>query len=76
MGIPPDVVENLGRSGEGPFRVDDPIGFPNRREVPPERGGFMEVTVRGEEVQLPGGERVRQVMQEQTAEHRRQYRDR
>ena len=58
MGIPPDVVENLRRAGEGLLRVDDPPGFPKRREVTAKRGGFMEMAVRVEEVQRTGGERL------------------
>ena len=76
VGIPPDIVENLCRPGEGPLRVDHPLGVPNRRQVTPERGGLMEVAVRGEEVQLTGGERLLQVVQEQAPEHPRQHPDR
>ena len=52
------------------------VGVPNRRQVAPERGGFMQVAVRGEEVQLAGGERLLEVMQEQASEHPRQHPDR
>jgi hypothetical protein len=76
VGIAPDVVENLRRPGEGPLGVDDPAGVPKRRQVTLERGGFMEVAVRGEEIQRAGGERLREVVQEQAAKHRRQHRDR
>src|SRR5450755_19805 len=75
MGIPPDIVENLRWPGEGPLRVDHPFGVPNRCQVAPERGGFMEVAVRGEEVQRAGGECLLQVMQEQAPEHPRQHSD-
>src|SRR6267142_2738589 len=36
----------------------------------------MKVAVRGEKVQLPSGERLPQVVQEQAPEHLRQHRDR
>ena len=37
MSIPPDIVENLGRPGERPLRVDHPVGTTKWREVTPER---------------------------------------
>jgi hypothetical protein len=76
VGVAADIVENLRRSGEGPLREDHPFGFPKWCQVAPERRGFLEVVVRGEEVQRAGGERLRQVTQEQASEHRRQHRDR
>ena len=76
MGIPPDVVENLRRPGEGLLRVNDPPGVPQRRQVTAERGGFMEVAVRGEEIQRTGGESFHQVVQEQSPKHARQHLDR
>ena len=54
MGVPPDIVENLGRPSEGPLRIDHPLSVVNRGQVTPERGEFVEVTVCGEEVQLTG----------------------
>ena len=76
MSIPPDIVENLCRPGERPLRIDHPFGVASRREVTPERRGFMEVALRGEEVQLPGGEGLLQVVQEQASEQPRQHPDR
>jgi hypothetical protein len=48
VGVAPDVVENLLWSGERPLRVDYPFGFPKRRQIAPERRGFMEVVVYAE----------------------------
>jgi len=69
VGIAPDVVENLLRPGERPLRVDNPIGLPGRRQVTPERGRLMQVTMRGEKVQVTSGKRLLQVVQEQPPEH-------
>jgi len=66
MGVAPDIVENLFRSGERPLGIDDPIGVPGRRQVTAECGRLMQVAVRGEEVQLPADERLLQVAQEQS----------
>ena len=52
------------------------FGVPNRRQMAQECGGLMQVAVRGEEFQRAGGERLRQVTQEQASKHRRQHRDR
>src|SRR6266851_2805150 len=76
VGVASDIVEDLGWSGKRPLRVDHPLGVPDRRQIPPERGRFMKVAVRGEKVQLPSGERLPQVVQEQAPEHLRQHRDR
>ena len=48
----------------------------NRRQVTPERRGLLQLAVRGEEVQLAGGERLLQVVQEQAPKHPRQHPDR
>ena len=64
------------RDGGGDVPIYSALGVPNRREVAPECRGFMEVAVRGEEMQRTSGECLRQVMQEQTSKHRRQHRDR
>jgi len=76
VGIPPDIVENLCRSGKRPLRVDHPLGFVDRRQVAPERRGLVQVTMRREEVQLTSDEGLLQVMQEQPAEQPRQHPDR
>ena len=70
VGIPPDIVEDLCRSGERPLRVDHPVDVPGRRQVTAECGGPMQVTVRGEEFQLAGGECFLHVAQEQPAGRR------
>ena len=64
------------RDGGGNVPIYSAAGVPNRRQVTLERGGFMEVAVRGEEIQRAGGERLCEVVQEQAAKHRRQHRDR
>jgi hypothetical protein len=71
-----DIVEDLGWPGKRPLRVDHPLGVPDRHQIPPERGWFMKVAVRGEKVQLPSGGCLPQVVQEQAPEHLRQHRDR
>src|SRR6266853_1822624 len=76
VSVASDIVEDLGWPGERPLRVDHPLGVPNRRQIPPERGWFMKVAVGGEKVQLTGGEGLPQVVQEQAPEHLRQHRDR
>ena len=69
VGIAPDIVENLCRPGERPLRIDHPLGLPGRRQVTPERRRLMQVAMRGEEVQLAGGECLLQIVQEQAPEH-------
>ena len=76
MGVASDIVEDLGWPGERPLRVDHPLGVPNWRQMPPERGGFMKVTVRGEELQLTGGEGLFEIVQEQASKHPREHCDR
>ena len=58
VGVAPDIVEDLGWPGKRSLRVDHPLGVPDRRQLPPERGRFMKAAVRGEKVQLPSGERL------------------
>src|SRR6202011_5809503 len=64
------------RDGDGNVPIYSALGVPDRRQIPPERGRFMKAAVRGEKVQLPSGERLPQVVQEQAPEHLRQHRDR
>src|SRR5271167_3762891 len=45
VGIPPDIVEDLCRSGERPLRVDDPVDVPGRCQITAECGGLMQMTV-------------------------------
>src|SRR5271166_148474 len=76
MGIAPDIVENLIRPGERPLRVDNPLGVVGRRQITPECRRLMQVTMRGEEPQLAGCERLVQVAQEQSPKQARQHLDR
>jgi len=76
VGVASDIVEDLGWPGERPLRVDHPLGVPNWRQMPPERGWFMKVAVRGEELQLTGGEGLFQIVQEQASKHPREHCDR
>ena len=69
VGIPPDVVENLRRSGEGSLGIDNPLGITHRRQVTPERRGLMQVAMCGEEPQLVSGERFLQIVQKPSTEH-------
>ena len=46
--VAPGVVEDLRRSRSGLLRIDDSVDVPNRRQVVPERRGFMAATVRGD----------------------------
>jgi hypothetical protein len=61
VGVASDIVEDLGWPGKRPLRVDHPLGVPDRHQIPPERGRFMKMAVRGEKVQLPSGECLPQV---------------
>src|SRR3954451_2550594 len=65
MSVTPDVVENLGRARERPLRVDHPLGVVGRRQMTAERRGLMQLTIRGEEVQLASAKCLVQVVQEQ-----------
>ena len=76
VSVASDIVEDLGWPGKRPLRVDHPLGVPNRRQMPPERGWFMKVAVRGEELQLTGGEGLFQIVQEETSKHPREHCDR
>jgi hypothetical protein len=49
VGIAPDILENLSRSGEWPLRVDDPLGVVDRRQVVPKCRGLLQVTMCGKE---------------------------
>src|SRR5258708_1894537 len=51
------------RDGDGNVPIYSALGVPNRHQIPPERGWFMKVAVRGEKVQLPSGERLPQIVQ-------------
>ena len=73
MGIPPDIVEDLSRSGERPLRIDHPLGLPSRRQVAPERRRLMQMTMFGEEAQRAGGKGFLQVAQKQAPKHPRQH---
>jgi hypothetical protein len=42
VGIPPDIIENLGRPGERPLCVDDPLSFACRNQMAQESHGLME----------------------------------
>src|SRR5256885_16378301 len=53
------------RGGGGNVPTYSAFGTTNRGEITPECCGFMQVAVRGEEVQFSGGERLLQVVQEQ-----------
>ena len=64
------------RDGGGDVPIYSAAGVPNRRQVTPERGGFMEVAVRGEKVQLAGSEGLFEVVQESAPKHPRQHPDR
>ena len=57
------------RGGDGNVPTYSALSPMNRCQVTPERRGFMEVAVLGEEVQRTGGERLLQIVQEQAAEH-------
>ena len=57
------------RDGGGNVPIYSAIGLPGRRQVTPERGRLMQVTMRGEKVQVTSGKRLLQVVQEQPPEH-------
>src|ERR1700730_6936671 len=64
------------RDGDGNVPIYSALGVPNWRQMPPERGRFMKVTVRGEELQLTGGEGLFEIVQEQASKHPREHCDR
>ena len=64
------------RDGDGNVPIYSALGVPNRRQMPPERGWFMKVAVRGEELQLTGGEGLFQIVQEEASKHLREHCDR
>src|SRR3981189_2342300 len=76
VGVASYIVEDLGWPGERPLRVDHPLGVPNWRQMARERGRFMKGAVRGEELQLTGGEGLFQIVQEQASKHPREHCDR
>src|SRR3984957_17871576 len=76
MSVAPDVVENLGRARERPLRVDHPPGVVGRRQMTAERRGLMQLTIRGEEVQLTSSKCLVQIVQEQSSKQARQHLDR
>lgn len=52
------------RGGDGNIPTYSAFDLPGRREVPPERRWLVQVTVRGEEVELSLDERLLQIVQE------------
>src|SRR5260370_42631188 len=64
------------RDGDGDAPIYSALGVPNRHQIPPERGWFMKVAMRGEELQLTGDEGLFQIVQEQASTHPREHCDR
>jgi hypothetical protein len=64
------------RGGGGDIPTYSALGAMKRCQVTLERGGFMQVAERREEVQFTSGERLVQVAQKQAPEHPRQHPDR
>src|SRR5215472_15000082 len=76
VSVASDIVEDLGWTGERLLRVDHPLGVPNRHQIPPERGWFMKLAMRGEELQLTGDKGLFEIVQEQASKHPREHCDR
>src|ERR1700687_5993953 len=55
VGIPPDILKNLSRSGEWPLGIDDPLGISRRCQIAAKGCRLMQVAVRGEETQFAAG---------------------
>ena len=56
MRVPPDIVEDLLRSGERAFGIDDLVDLPPRREIPRPRVRIAERLERAGDVQPTGVE--------------------
>jgi hypothetical protein len=76
MRVAAHVVEHLLWPGEGPFRVDDPLRPPCRRQMLGEALAIGQRVKRRRELQLPRIERVLETFQEETAEETGQDADR
>jgi hypothetical protein len=57
VGVSPDIVEDLSRTGERSLGIDHPLSIAGWCQIAPERRGFMQVTMFGKEAQFAGGER-------------------
>src|SRR5450631_2131124 len=64
------------RDGGGDVPIYSALGVVGRRQMTAERRGLMQLTIRGEEVQLASAKCLVQVVQEQSSKQARQYLDR
>src|SRR5512139_2410143 len=67
MGVAPQIVEHLLRSGERTFGIDDPFEIAQRRQMAGERRRFAQAGESAEELQLAALERRLQALQEQAS---------
>src|SRR6202000_2542268 len=61
MGIPPDVLQNLGRSRERRLGIDNPFNVVGWCQIPMEGSRLLKMTMLSEELQLTGGEGLLQI---------------
>ena len=71
-----DVVRDLLRAGDGPFRIDHPVGLPHRHEVLHKRAPILQRDEGPEELERAGFERRLELREEQAAEEAREDADR
>ena len=76
MRIAREIGQDLLRTGEGLFGIDDPFGRSQRREVRSELVRILESTEIGEELQLAGSVHCFKTLQEQATEQAGEHADR
>jgi len=76
MRIAREIGQDLLRTGEGLFGIDDPFALAQRREVSSPRVGVFELAEIGEELQFIGGVHGFESLQEQAAKQAREHADR
>ncbi len=76
VGVAAEISEDLCRTTKGLLGVDDPVGLAHSRELRGERRGIGQWCEIAEEAELTGGERLRQLLEKQTAKDQRKRFDR
>src|SRR4029453_11218720 len=76
MRVAREIGQDLLRTGEGLFGIDDPFALAQRREVSSPRVGVFELAEIGEELQFIGGVHGFESLQEQAAKQAREHADR
>lgn len=76
MRVAREIGQDLLRTGEGLFGIDDPFALAQRREVSSPRVGVFELAEIGEELQFIGDVHGFETLQEQAAKQAREHADR